>query len=315
MAARLKALGVESVAIHRNAQIGDNWAHRYDCLKFHVPTSNYEMPYVYYAKELRSLHRLTKHDVVEHLRQYAADLHLNVILSTTIYSTSYNTTTKKWTIRLKAASGGQEKTVVSKHFVQATGIGSQKPYLPALKYEESFRSTILHSAHFGNAQSVAKKGIKSVAVIGSANTAFDIIEHCHDAGLETTMVARSPTYVFPYEYAIDPHGIGAYGNMPLEVADRLLNAFPLALDGQFSHGLFSHLASREPDRYQALVEAGVCLSDGSIIDVDAIIWCTGFAGKDIRETASDVLGVNESDPMNVPNVIGPKDIAARLDAS
>lgn len=85
-----------------------------------------------------------------------------------------------------------------------------------------------------------------MAVIGSANTAFDVIKDCHEAGLETTMVARSPTYVFPYEYVMDPHGIGAYDLMPLEVADRMLNTFPLALDGQFSHGLFAHLASLEP---------------------------------------------------------------------
>lgn len=44
-AARLKALGVESVVADRNAHVGDSWALRYDCLRFHVPTSNCEMPY------------------------------------------------------------------------------------------------------------------------------------------------------------------------------------------------------------------------------------------------------------------------------
>lgn len=60
------------------------------------------------------------------------------------------------------------------------------------------------------------------------------------------MVARSPTYVFPYEYVMNPHGIGAYDLMPIEAADKLLNTFPQALDGQFSHGLFAHLAAQEP---------------------------------------------------------------------
>lgn len=44
-AARLKALGVESVVADRNVAVGDSWALRYDCLRFHVPTSNCEMPY------------------------------------------------------------------------------------------------------------------------------------------------------------------------------------------------------------------------------------------------------------------------------
>jgi cation diffusion facilitator CzcD-associated flavoprotein CzcO len=45
MSARLKAIGIESIVLDRNAQIGDNWANRYDSLKFHVPTSCCEMPY------------------------------------------------------------------------------------------------------------------------------------------------------------------------------------------------------------------------------------------------------------------------------
>lgn len=44
-AARLKAMGVESVLADRSPKIGDSWMLRYDCLKFHVPTSNCEMPF------------------------------------------------------------------------------------------------------------------------------------------------------------------------------------------------------------------------------------------------------------------------------
>lgn len=109
------------------------------------------------------------------------------------------------------------------------------------------RSVILLFGIWGaSILNLTERVLQSVAIIGSANTAFDIIKDCHDAGLSTTMVARSPTYVFPYEHVMDPHGIGAYDKMPLEVADRMLNTFPLALDGQFSHALFAHLASLEP---------------------------------------------------------------------
>ncbi|KAI1774513.1 hypothetical protein F4818DRAFT_418120 [Hypoxylon cercidicola] len=367
-AARLKALNVESVVIDRNAEIGDNWTHRYDCLKFHVPTANCEMPYAYYKKELQSPNRLTKHDVAEHLRQYATNFHLNVILSTTIHSSSYNSSEGKWTIKLKT-DGSQGKTIISKHFVQATGIGSQKPYLPSIEDEHLFKGLSLHSANYTNAQSLSKQGVKSVTVIGSANTAFDIMQDCYKAGLKTTMVARSPTYIFPYEYVMDPHGIGAYDNMPLDLADRLLNTFPLALDGQFSHGLFAHLASQEPDRYSALARAGfpvldsrdpsvdiqhhlaerggghyvdvggtqliadgkvavrgrvepvgyteygLRLSDDSQLDTDAVIWCTGFADKDVRATAAELLGVADADTINNDSVLNPREIAARLDAT
>lgn len=46
LAARLKALNVESVMAERSARPGDNWALRYDCMKFHIPTSFCELPYM-----------------------------------------------------------------------------------------------------------------------------------------------------------------------------------------------------------------------------------------------------------------------------
>jgi hypothetical protein len=58
------------------------------------------------------------------------------------------------------------------------------------------------------------------------------MQDCHNTGLKTTMVARSPTYVFPYDYVMNAHGIGAYDLLPLDVTDKMLNTFPLALDGQ-----------------------------------------------------------------------------------
>ncbi|KAJ4409721.1 hypothetical protein N0V82_009410 [Gnomoniopsis sp. IMI 355080] len=375
IAARLKALGVESIIADRNSQVGESWMHRHDSLKLHVPTSNCEIPYTYYRKELQSPHRLSKYEVAEHLQNYATNFHLNVLLSTTIQSSLYNSVEKKWTFKLKTTNGTGTKTIVSKHLVQATGIGSGIPHFPPMEDQDLFRGVITHSSQYRNAKSLVEKGVKSVAVIGSANSAFDVIQDCHDAGLDTTMVVRSPTYIFPYEYVMDPHGIGAYDLMPLETADRMLNTFPQALDGQFSHGLFAHLASQEPDRYLALLQAGfpvidsrdpsadvqhhlverggghyvdvggtkliaegkvavrgrvtpirytktgLRLSDGTDLDADAVIWCTGFADKDVRSTAEAILGVAQAETVGSSHdstkdtSLGPKDIAARLDAT
>jgi hypothetical protein len=60
------------------------------------------------------------------------------------------------------------------------------------------------------------------------------------------MIARSPTYIFPYDYVMDPHGFGVYETLPIEEADWALCTFPSGLSGQFTHGLFAHLASQEP---------------------------------------------------------------------
>lgn len=46
LSARLKALGIESVMLERNAKPGDNWALRYDSMRFHIPTAACELPYM-----------------------------------------------------------------------------------------------------------------------------------------------------------------------------------------------------------------------------------------------------------------------------
>jgi hypothetical protein len=83
-------------------------------------------------------------------------------------------------------------------------------------------------------------------VVGSANTAFDVLEDCYKAGLKTAVNARSPTYIFPVEYTFNPHGLGLYDTLPTEVVDAMFCTMPAAVDGQLVRGLFSHLASMEP---------------------------------------------------------------------
>lgn len=60
-------------------------------------------------------------------------------------------------------------------------------------------------------------------------------------------------------------------------------------------------------------DSGLRLSDGSTLEADAVIWCTGFADKDVRSTAERILG--EAEETGNPDLLGPKEIAARLDAT
>lgn len=78
----------------------------------------------------------------------------------------------------------------------------------------------------------------------------------------------------------------------------------------------------EPVAYTAM---GLKFSDGSVVDADAIVWCTGFADTDVCNTAAKILGggsstVNgetESSQLNGEDmhVLGPREIAARLDGT
>ncbi|KAM0429243.1 hypothetical protein ACHAPT_006457 [Fusarium lateritium] len=372
LAARLKALGVESVMAERNARVGDNWALRYDCLRFHIPTSVCELPYMTYAKELQSPHLLTKDELAQHLRRYVSTFHLNFITSANVQSTVYDQSTKRWTIKFQTPSG--QHTAVCKHLVQATGIGSQKPNLPSIADQHLYEGISIHSQSYKNGNELKKKGVKSVVIVGSANTAFDVAQDCHAAGLQTTMVARSPTYIFPFDYASREISLGAYDH-GVEATDRRIMTLPTAVEGQLVRDLFKSFASEDPDRYaplaaagfpvldstdpsQALVAnlieragghyvdlgdtqlivdgkvgikagvepvaytpAGLRFSDCSTIEADAIIWCTGFADQNVRTFAAEILGGHyvPASPKDAvgsdQNLLGPKAIASRLDAT
>ncbi|GKT52255.1 putative indole-3-pyruvate monooxygenase YUCCA3 [Colletotrichum spaethianum] len=305
---------------------------------------------------------------------YLATFNLNVVNSAKITSTTYNQATKLWTVIFQTPTG--QRTAMAKHVVQATGIGSQKPYLPSMGDPHLYKGVSVHSATYQNAKDLKMLGIKSALVIGSANTAFDILEDCCAAGLKTTMVVRSPTFIFPVAYVCDPAAHGNYEKLGVE-ADKEAMALPTNIDAHFVREHFVHSASQEPDRYAALAESGFpvmdgrtpgCVllsnlyekggghyvdvggtallsegkagvkagvepvaftttglrfSDGSTLDADAIVWCTGFADKDARATAAEILGASPTNPNNAyhtaatrsKDVMGPREIAARLDAT
>ncbi|RTE77631.1 hypothetical protein BHE90_007863 [Fusarium euwallaceae] len=364
LAGRLKTLGVDSVMAERNPRVGDNWALRYECMKFHIPTSFAELPFITYDKELQAPHLLTKDELAEQVRRFVSAFNLNVITSAQIKSTIYNQSTQRWTVKFQTPAG--MRTAVSKHLVQATGIASQKPYLPSVANKRLYKGINIHSTAYRSAKNLGEQGVKSVMIIGSANTAFDVLQDCHDTGLEAIMNVRSPTYIVPLDYVCHSSSLGAY-NFGVEAADRMFLTLPSVVDGQLARNLFAMWASKEPGRYAALAaasfpvldsadpsqalysnlvekagghyvdigttdliakgkvriqagvepvaftETGLRFSDDSTVDVDAVVWCTGFADLNARTITADVLGgdIKAADK----DLLGPRDIAERLEST
>ncbi|KAH0370707.1 hypothetical protein KCU65_g2268, partial [Aureobasidium melanogenum] len=342
LAARLKALGVHSVMVDRNVFVGDNWALRYDCMRFHNPTSFCELPYLRYPDELQGK-MLTKDDLAAHVKDYAQTFNLDIINSAEIVQTTRGED-GQWHIKFRTGDG-REVMATARHLVQATGIGSQKPYVPPMAERQTYKGISLHSSEYKNAVQLKAQGIKTVCIVGSANTAFDVLEDCHAAGLQVIMISRSPTYIVPLEYVCDKYSLGAY-DYGVEAADNLFMMLPTIVDAQLGRGLFAQLASQESDRYSALKDlgfpifdsrhpdaalmhnlverggghyvdtgatalltqkkvsfvanveprgytsTGLVLSDDTTLETDAVIWCTGFSDKDVRQTVRDILKIS-----------------------
>ncbi|KAJ5650934.1 uncharacterized protein N7484_004657 [Penicillium longicatenatum] len=158
LSARLKALGVDSLLAEQNPRVGDNWALRYDCMKFHIPTSVCDMPYMEYGEELRTPNFLTRQNLASQVQQYVEKFNLNMITSAKIQSTQYDESAKRWKINFQTPHG--KRTAVSKQLVLATGYGSQKPNLPTIANREIYRGISIHSAEYKNATALKEQGVK-----------------------------------------------------------------------------------------------------------------------------------------------------------
>ncbi|KAJ5980851.1 Monooxygenase [Penicillium waksmanii] len=318
-----------------------------------------------YDKELCAPHLLSKDELASQVRRYVETFNLNIITSAEIKSTQYDMSTERWDIEIDTPAG--KRKISSKQLVLATGFGSQKPNMPYIPGKKLYKGTSIHSAQFKSGMDLNDKGIKSVVVIGSANTAFDVLEDCHAAGLQSTMNVRTPTYMVPLQYVCHKMSLGAY-DAGVEASDNRFLLLPTVVDGQLARNLFRLFASQEPNRYEALKTAGfpaldssdpsqalmhnlleragghyvdvggtkliedgkivvkanvepvaytatgLQFSDGSVIESDAIVWCTGFADGNLRQTGAEILGAGAS-KVEGKKVLGPEEIVARLEVT
>lgn len=81
-----------------------------------------------------------------------------MVNSAKILSTRFDGASKLWTISFSTPTG--EHMVMSKHLVQATGIGSQMPYIPAVANEELFGGVNIHSSRYRNGKEMVQQGVK-----------------------------------------------------------------------------------------------------------------------------------------------------------
>jgi cation diffusion facilitator CzcD-associated flavoprotein CzcO len=111
-----------------------------------------------YQDRFRGDHLLSKDELADHLRNYIDAFNLNVITSVKIVSTLYDKSIKRWTVKMSTPAANF--AVTAKHLVQATGIVSQKPYVPTIPDKHLFRGISIHSSEYRNGQTLVDQGVK-----------------------------------------------------------------------------------------------------------------------------------------------------------
>lgn len=191
-AARLTQLGVDTLVIDREQNLGDNWRKRYHALTLHNQVHVNHLPYMPFPPNWPTY--IPKDKLAGWFQGYAEAMELNFWAETDFVGGTYDEESGRWTVKLKRADG-TIRDMHPRHIVMATGASdiANRPEIPTL---ENFAGTVLHSTEYRDAS--AWKG-KNVIILGSATSAHDIAQDLHANGGHATIVQRSPTMVINVE--------------------------------------------------------------------------------------------------------------------
>lgn len=224
LAARCKALGMDSLIIDRSEEVGDVWKKRYEYLSLHFPHWADDLPYFPYPKHWPTYTPAQKQGL--YMEWYASALELNIWNSSSVVSAEQDDQ-GSWTVTVN--KGGKETRMLHpKQVVMATSLCGV-PMTPAIPGMADFRGGVIrHStAHDSSRDFVGKK----VCVVGTSSSGFDTAFDCSRRGIDVTLLQRSPTYIMSLTHSV-PRIIGNYapdanGKRPdIEEQDRLFFATP-----------------------------------------------------------------------------------------
>ncbi|KAH8802605.1 flavin-containing monooxygenase [Xylogone sp. PMI_703] len=335
-AGRLKAMGVSAVALESNAQIGDNWTQRYASAKLHTGREYGHLPFSRTFPPEEN-YFLTSADLAQGYRRFVQEYGINVWLSSTLESATWNKDKDMWKLIVKKDKLSEMVTIDTRHVVLCIGAGGQVPRMPSLPNQSIFEGKVLHSVDYKSPEGWAGKvGL----VVGSANTAHDVAHDMVMAGLKSvTMIQRNQTIVVPQEDFNGLNNLLYNQNIPTEVADRRSYALPIVVSRKLAMSRAQDRFKADPERYAALERAGFKLDrnpdfmsvinerlgghymdvgagkliadgkikiksdaaiksftrtglqfdDGSTLDADVIVFCTGFEGN-MRHAAARIFG-------------------------
>lgn len=255
VAGRLQALGVSYVVFEKNERVGDIWRKRYDSLRVHTPKEYGPMPlgWRFPAEEDIMLPAKRMGDGHE---AWVKEYNVNVPTGTEVVDARYNEATHIWTIETKSLHG--EEFFRAKNLVLAIGPGLTQPVSPPWASPSNitasgFKGDIFHASQWKSATPwTGKRGI----VIGVANTGHDIGEDMANAGMETTMVQRGPTFVLPVEWLHAAFAPDYHVGKLTKVADQEQVSIPNKIARDMTNGVVRGLIKTHSARFDALEDVG-----------------------------------------------------------
>jgi glycine/D-amino acid oxidase-like deaminating enzyme len=209
-AGALARLGVPSVVLERDAEIGSRWSNRYDRLRLHTARrfsglAHYPLP--------ASLPRyVTKDEFAAYLRDYAAHFGLEVRLGQEV--TAIRPLDGAWSVETNGETWHAPIVVV------ATG-KYDRPVTPDWPGRETYRGRVVHAFDYRSGSDFRGQ---DVLVVGLGNTGAEIAADLAESGARRVAIAvRTPPPITRRDVlGIPIQAFGIAGSiLPANIGDRL----------------------------------------------------------------------------------------------
>lgn len=269
----LQRLGRDVLIVDANRRLGDNWRQHYDSLRLYTPRKYDGLPGLPFPGDPWSYPG--KDDVAAYLETYALRFDLPIRLQTRVERLG------RTDGRYVAELG--DDTIESDNVVVATGTFGRTPHVPNVAAELDPAILQLHSSEY---QRPSQLRDGPALVVGASHSGCDIAYELA-VGRPTTLVGRDCGQV-PVEWDSKRIRIG----MPIMMfafRHLLTRRNPIVrrrLGEVRSHGgpmlriKRHHLAERGVERFESRVTGAVDgrpeLDDGRVLDVNNVVWATGF---------------------------------------
>jgi putative flavoprotein involved in K+ transport len=265
--------GLPFLILEANQRVGDSWRSRWDSLRLFTPAcfdGIAGMPFPASPHEFP-----TKNEMADYLEGYAKRFALPVRTGIRIDRVTRNGS------RYILTAGDQ--TYGAEHVVVAMA-SYQSPRVPSFAGELDPSIVQLHSTDYRNRSQLANGG---VLVVGGGNSGSEIALEVSRAGHRTWMSGRDVGHV-PFRIE------GAIGRLLLRTLFRLVFHRILTVDTPIGRKVRPAILSKGGPLIRVkpkdLTAAGVqrvsrtvgvrdglpVLEDGTALDVENVIWCTGF---------------------------------------
>ncbi|MBV9818372.1 MAG: NAD(P)/FAD-dependent oxidoreductase [Solirubrobacterales bacterium] len=254
LGARLRQLDVPTIVIDRHPSPGDQWRRRYKSLCLHDPVWYDHLPYIKFPDNWPVFS--PKDKIADWLESYTRVMEINYWPSTEAVSARYDEAAGEWEVHVERE--GSDVVLAPKHLVLATGM-SGKPNRPALPGQDVFAGEQHHSSEHPGPDAYAGK---TVVVVGSNNSAFDICGALYEVGADVTMVQRSSTHIVRSDSLMDI-GLGPLyseeavaDGVTTEKADMIFASLPYRIMHEQQLPLYEQMRERDRDLYDRLEAAG-----------------------------------------------------------